>query len=197
MRRYLFRLNWIRSWFPPPTSSLSPLNFLATCHCWTLKEEQVNYQAESGHRCRRSSGDTIKEDPIRVVRHVWQCWGMVLWGLEGVYLIRGGRHAGEELSIGRWMALEWAGPLSSPSNWNLNRWSAGSKSRRRGEAARRVFFRHYSKSELTRSQRWRSPCSFVVLPLPYVDQLLRFPFFHNVKHYRDPLWLLPFCAELS
>lgn len=23
------------------------------------------------------------------------------------------------------MALEWAGPLSSPSNWNLNGWSSG------------------------------------------------------------------------
>lgn len=40
----------------------------------------------------------------------------------GVFDPRGGWHAGGELSIGRWMALEWAGPLSSPSNWNLNRW---------------------------------------------------------------------------
>lgn len=65
---------------PPLSPPLSVLNFLLTCHRWTPKEEQVNYQAESGHRCRRSSSNTIKEDPIRVVQHVWQCWGMVFRG---------------------------------------------------------------------------------------------------------------------
>lgn len=82
------------------------------------------------------------------------------------------------------MALEWAGPLSSPSNWNLNGWSSG-------RGCQRSFLQTWQQQR-AHTQLEVALSVHVLTAAAMRDWIAAVSlFFYNVKRYDDPLGLLP------
>lgn len=82
------------------------------------------------------------------------------------------------------MALEWAGPLSSPSNWNLNAWSSG-------RCCQRSFLQTWQQQR-AHTQLEVALSVHVLTAAAVRDRIAAvYLFFYNVKHYDDSLGFLP------